>query len=200
MLTSISPLGERARHNRWAVTASWYLAASALAAAAIGAALGLLGSTAGAPLWVRAGLLAVLAVAAAAWDLAGRAAPGPRRQVDEDWLNRYRGWVYGAGFGAQLGAGVTTIVTTATIWLYLLAALVSGSWRLGALIGVAFGVARALPLLSAGTVRSFPQLQRRHGALVALAPVAGRVTVALTTAAAVSLGVVAAVAATGGSS
>lgn len=34
--------------------------------------------------------------------------PGPARQVDEDWLARYRGWVYGAGFGTQLGLGVVT--------------------------------------------------------------------------------------------
>ena len=39
---------------------------------------------------------------------------GRRRQVNEDWMARYRGWAYGAGFGLQLGLGVVTIVTTAS--------------------------------------------------------------------------------------
>ena len=193
MLTSISPLGERARHNRWAVTVSSYLAASTLVALAVGATLGALGSLAGVGISARAAVLGGLAAAAAAADGFGLRVPGPRRQVDEDWLNRYRGWAYGAGFGAQLGAGVTTIVTTAAIWLYLAAALLSGSWLAGAATGAAFGLARSVPLLGAGTVRSFPQLQRRHAALVQAAPAAGRITVAAVGAAALAAALLAAV-------
>ncbi|MCU4183198.1 hypothetical protein K6U06_02410 [Acidiferrimicrobium sp. IK] len=200
MLTSISPLGERARHNRWSITVAWYVAASVAAAAAMGTVLGAAGSAlagvAGAP--ARAGVLGALAALAVVIDGTGAPVPGPRRQVDEDWLNRYRGWVYGAGFGAQLGAGVTTIVTTATVWLYLAAALLSGSWLPGAMIGATFGLVRALPLVGAGRVRSFAGLQRRHGALVRMAPVATGVTVGATAVAAVGLGVVAAVAAVAG--
>ena len=33
--------------------------------------------------------------------------------VHEQWLTRYRGWVYGVGFGAQLGFGLVTIITSA---------------------------------------------------------------------------------------
>ncbi len=200
MLTSISPLGERARHNRWSITVSSYVASSVAAAAGIGLLLGLIGSVAGASLAERAVMLAVLAVAAAAADGLGAQAPGPRRQVDEDWLNRYRGWAYGAGFGAQLGAGVATIVTTATIWLYLAAALVSGAWWLGAAVGAAFGLARSLPLMGAGRVRSFSQLQQRHATLVRVAPLARRVTTSFAAAAAVTLVAVAIAASTAGSS
>ena len=53
--------------------------------------------------------------------------PGPRRQVNERWLDEYRGWVYGLGFGAQLGLGVTTIVTSAATYVALFAALLSGT-------------------------------------------------------------------------
>jgi hypothetical protein len=35
----------------------------------------------------------------------GSGCPSWQRQVDERWLTTYRGWVYGAGFGFQLGAG-----------------------------------------------------------------------------------------------
>jgi hypothetical protein len=191
MLTSISPLGERARHNRWAITVSWYVAASVSVAAATGALLGALGGLAGVSLVVRAAILAGLALLAAVTDGRGVQAPGLRRQVDEDWLNRYRGWVYGAGFGAQLGAGWTTIVTTATVWLYLAAALLAGSWRAGLAVGATFGLVRALPLVSVGRVRSFAQLQRRHADLRRMAPVAARVTVAVAGAAAIGSGLVA---------
>ena len=45
-----------------------------------------------------------------------RRLPTTRRQVNEDWMGRYRGWVYGGAFGAQLGSGVATIVTSAAVY------------------------------------------------------------------------------------
>ena len=45
--------------------------------------------------------------------------PSMRRQVDEDWLSRYRRWVYATGFGWQLGTGVTTIVTSRVTYALL---------------------------------------------------------------------------------
>ena len=47
--------------------------------------------------------------------LGGVGLPSMRRQVNEEWLNRYRGWVYGLGFGAQVGTGVLTIVTISAV-------------------------------------------------------------------------------------
>ncbi len=113
MLASISPLGERARRQHFFITAVSYIVAAALAGAAIGGALGGLGALLGVgfdPVGMIA--LAVLAVVGFAVDGAwfGLRVPGLRRQVDEDWLTRYRGWVYGAGYGAQLGVGFATIV------------------------------------------------------------------------------------------
>jgi hypothetical protein len=82
------------------------------------------------------------------------ALPGPRRQVNEEWLGRYRGWVTGIGFGFQLGLGVVTIVTTAAVYSLLVVAALSGSPATGAVIGAAFGLVRALPILAVGRVRS----------------------------------------------
>jgi hypothetical protein len=53
------------------------------------------------------------ALVALALDLSPRPVPGPRRQVDDRWRDQYRGWVYGLGYGVQLGVGVTTIVSSA---------------------------------------------------------------------------------------
>jgi hypothetical protein len=73
--------------------------------------------------------------------------------VNEDWLGRYRGWVIGVGFGAQLGLGVTTIVSTAAVYATGAAALLAGSAAAGAAVGAAFGGARAATLLASRRVR-----------------------------------------------
>src|SRR4051812_36831787 len=111
MLTSISPLGERARSHRWGVTATAYVVGSVLGGATTGAVLGLAGSRLHASTTVLL-VAAVGCLVAAALDVAGRVPTG-HRQVDEDWLVRYRGWVYGLAFGYQLGLGIVTVVTSA---------------------------------------------------------------------------------------
>ena len=105
MLTSISPLGERTRGNRWWLTVWWLSLGAVLGGAAIGAALGALGQALAGSLGdvARLVLLAGACALAAAWDMSSRRLPG-RRQVNEDWLVAYRSWVYGTGFGLQLGA------------------------------------------------------------------------------------------------
>src|SRR4051794_41008151 len=122
MLASIHPLGERARNRRWGVTVSAYLAASTVAAAALGGVLGALGAVLPLPAGGSVGLALLvigLCAAALAFDvsLGGLRLPTVHRQVDKDWLDRYRGWVVGAGFGLQLGLGVVTIVTTSAVYL-----------------------------------------------------------------------------------
>jgi hypothetical protein len=135
------------------VTVTAFAVAATAAGAAAGALLGGLAAALGVgmgPLWLLgAGVLAAIAVDA----IPGVHAPGPRRQVNEEWLHRYRGWVYGVGFGAQLGLGVTTIVSTAAVYATGAAAFLTGSPALGAIVGAAFGAARAATLLGAARVR-----------------------------------------------
>lgn len=163
MLTSISPLGERARGNRWWLTVGWLALGAVLGGAAVGAALAALGealagsSSDGVGLVVLAGACAV----AAAWDLSGRRLPG-RRQVNEDWLVAYRSWVYGAGFGLQLGAGVATVVNTALVPLFMLAALLAGDLAAGLVMGAVFGAARGASLALSSRVRTPDDLRRLH--------------------------------------
>ena len=163
MLTSISPLGERARGNRWSVTVLWLGLGAAGGGAAVGLALGALGqaSLAAVGSGTRLVLLAVAAAAAAVWDLSGRRLPG-RRQVNEDWLVAYRSWVYGAGFGLQLGAAVATVVNTALVPLFMLAALLAGDVTVGLVIGAAFGATRGASLVLGRRVRTPDDLRRLH--------------------------------------
>src|SRR5436190_18791105 len=114
MLGSITPLGERSRGRRWGITVTAFALAAGAAGAALGAALGAAGGLVDVSATPRTALLGLAVAAAVVVDVVpGVRAPGPRRQVNEAWLHRYRGWVYGAGFGLQLGLGVTTIVSTA---------------------------------------------------------------------------------------
>ena len=114
----------------------------------LAAVLGALCPTGGAgrrpPSWSRRSLLLV----GLALDLrfGGLALPSWRRQVDEAWIGRYRGWVVGVGFGAQLGFGLVTIITSSTTYAVVVLAVLSGPRGRGALLGGAFGLVRAVPL------------------------------------------------------
>ncbi len=169
MLGSITPLGQRARGSRFWPTATAYMVASAFAGAAVGVALGSLGAPLfGSLSWTaRVAILGSGALVGVAFDLgiAGLRLPTVHRQVNEEWMQRYRGPVFGAGFGFQLGAGVVTIVTTSAIYATLLAETLAGSVVPAAVIGLVFGTARALPILVVSRVREPRQLGRVQGAL-----------------------------------
>jgi hypothetical protein len=186
MLTSISPLGERARGNRWTTTVTAYVVASVLGGLTTGGLLGLAGASLDVSPLVAA---AVCAVAALADGL--RRLPTIRRQVDEDWLTRYRGWVYGLGYGYQLGLGFVTIVTSAATYAVLALCLLSGSVGAGLAIGGCFGLVRALPILALRRADTPDRLRAVAARLEVLAAGAGRATTVVLAAAAVTLAVTA---------
>ncbi len=183
MLTSITPLGERGRASRWAVTVTAYVVGSCAGGLAVGALGGLLGRLL--PLELRpvgVAAVALLAVAAALAVLVELrllpAPPAPARQVDEDWLHRYRGWVYGAGFGAQLGMGIVTIVTSTSVYVALLLAVLTGSAAGGAAVGLVFGLVRALPVLALRSVTTPARLTAAARRTALLEPLARRAVAA----------------------
>jgi hypothetical protein len=163
MLASITPLGERGRQATWAVTVTAFLLGALGAAAGLGAALGLLGSVLpGLTLDARLAGFGAAALAALAIELGPFRVPGPDRQVNERWLDEYRGWVYGLGYGGQLGLGITTVVSSTSTYLAIVAAVLSREPALGALIFGAFGLARGLTPLAAAWVRQPQQLMDLH--------------------------------------
>jgi len=169
MLGSITRLGESGRNARWWVTVTWFGFGALAAGALAGAAMGLAGSGLAGILGGRGAalMLGLLAAAGLGLDihLAGLRLPSVTRQVDETWLARYRGWVYGVGFGFQLGLGVVTIVTSSAVYLALAAALLTGSPAAGLLIGATFGAVRAASVLPGGWVHRPPDLFRVDGLL-----------------------------------
>ncbi|MEY2421815.1 MAG: hypothetical protein QOI95_1882 [Acidimicrobiaceae bacterium] len=181
MLSSITPLGERGRNSRFAVAASFFVAGSLLGGAAVGFLAGALGRLVvpDQPT-VAAVVIAALALIGAAFDarIAGLRLPTITRQVDERWLQKYRGWVYGFGFGAQLGTGLATIVSSAAVYVMVVAAVFTGSIAGGTVIGVTFGLVRGASILFARRVQTPEQLRRFHRGLAANATRSERVGVA----------------------
>jgi hypothetical protein len=175
MLSSITPLGERSRGATWGVTVACFVVGSALAGTALGWLAGLLGSVAldGASGDLRLAILAGTIALGLALDLTGRL-PTVRRQVNENWLTAYRGWVYGAGFGLQLGAGAATIVTTAAVYVTFLAALLTADPVAGAVIGGIFGLLRGAAVLAAARVRTPQRLISFSSRVQSLSSPAGR--------------------------
>jgi MFS family permease len=164
MLASITPLGERGRQSHWSITVTAFAIGATAAGAAAGALLGALGTLlpGSADGGVRTAVIAAALIGALALELSSTAVPGPRRQVDERWLDRYRGWVYGLGYGAQLGLGIVTVVTSAATYVVLLCALASGGAVAGLAIMGLYGVLRGLTPLLASGVRTPQQLLALH--------------------------------------
>ncbi|MBX3286197.1 MAG: hypothetical protein KF703_12690 [Actinobacteria bacterium] len=175
MLSSLTPMTEAGRGNRFGVTAAWFatggvaggLSLGALAAAGAAGidAVGLAPST-------RLALGAVVALATAAVDLGllGVELPIFKRQVDDAWLRRYRSWVYGAGFGWQIGFGVATYIMTAGVLLTIALALLTASPALALAVGGVFGLVRGSAVLIGRSATTPAALGAVHQRLEALAP------------------------------
>lgn len=179
MLSTLTPLGERARGHRYGSTAAWFVAGAATGGASLGlpvaglaAAVGRLGPTPDARLWAAGGAALVAAVSdagVARWRL-----PAHRRQVNERWLDGYRSWVYGAGFGWQIGAGVVTYITTAAVYLLVALAVLTGNPLVALALCAWFGLLRGLAVLLTRHLRSAADLLAFHRRFEAGLPRADR--------------------------
>ena len=124
---------ERGRNHRYYSTATWFVLGAVLGGATLGLGTALLGARGRAPSTsrppTRSGSAAVLAAVSIASDLklGGFRLPSHTRQVNEAWLDQFRSWVYGGGFGWQIGVGLATYVTTAAVYLMIAMAALTGS-------------------------------------------------------------------------
>ena len=147
MLSTITPVTEAARGRRYGLTVGWFLAGAVLGGlcfGTVGAVLAAIGAGLDLTTTATLGTAAVLALVAAAFDarVGGLDLPGHGRQVNETWLTRYRSWVYGGGFGWQIGVGLATYIVTAGVYLTLLLAGLTASPGTALAVGVVFGITR----------------------------------------------------------
>ena len=147
MLSSITPMAEAGRGNRFGRTASWFLVGAVFG----GVSLGFIASLAAGAVGVidpsdsvRWAIAGVLALCTAGIDLGVFRVELPifKRQVNDAWLRRYRSWVYGAGFGWQIGFGVATYIMTAGVFLTIVLAVLTANPVAAVAIGATFGVVR----------------------------------------------------------
>jgi hypothetical protein len=164
MLTSINPGAERGRRHRYSVTAAWFILGGVLGGLTLGLVAALLAASVTAvglsidarvAIGAGAALLAVLVDQGAV----GIEMPVLRRQVNERWLDEFRGWFYGIGFGWQIGVGVATYVMTAAVGLTVVLAGLSGRPVAAAAICTLFGLVRGSWVLLTVRVRSADELR-----------------------------------------
>lgn len=182
MLSTITPIGERGRNHRYRATATWFVVGAVAGGAVLGGLMALLAAGArlvGLPGPTALSSATVAAAVAAASDsrLFGRRLPVIRRQVNERWLDRYRSWVYGAGFGWQIGVGLTTYIMTAGVYLTIVLAALTASPLVALAVGTLFGLVRGLAVLLGRGLTTPEALTRFHRRFDSLGP---RVRVAVT--------------------
>jgi sulfite exporter TauE/SafE len=176
MLSSIHPLGERARSNRWWLTVTAFTVGASVTGAVVGLGLGasgarLLRSVSHSSItWAAATVVIVAAIL----DLARVSPPGPERQVNEAWIGHYRGWVYGGAFGIELGTGIMTYVVTWGVYATFAVEFLSRSPLGGLFIGGVFGFGRSLALLAARFIDRPSRLTAFHERMASLGPVVRR--------------------------
>jgi hypothetical protein len=173
MLSTVTPLAEAGRGRRWAPTAAWFVAGAVLGGLTLGALMAGLAAIVGAFGLSTTTVLAVatltaLVCAASDLDPFGRHLPFHGRQVNERWLDQYRAWVYGGGFGWQIGCGLATYITTAGMYLTIVLCALTGLPLVALAVGAGFGLIRGLAIFAGRRITSPDGLlavHRRFGAL-----------------------------------
>jgi hypothetical protein len=183
MLATVTPLAERGRGHRYRSTAAWFVAGGAAGGAALGLCMAALAAgihAAAVPTTTVAVVACAGAVLAAASDarLGGFHLPFHSRQVNERWLDQFRPWVYGAGFGWQIGAGLVTYIKKAALYLMILLAALTAGPVTALIVGVLFGLVRGLAVFLGRGITSTAALARFHRRFTDLDPVALVVVVA----------------------
>jgi hypothetical protein len=164
MLSTITPMAEAGRGHRFRSTAVWFVVGSVVGGLTLGGLMGgialVVGDLGTTAMWI----VAVASLVAAASDgrLGGFHLPGHDRQVNERWLDRYRSWVYGAGFGWQIGVGLATYIMTAGLYLLILMGALSNSLWAALTMGALFGLVRGLAVYLAAGLDSGDKLLAFH--------------------------------------
>jgi len=184
MLSTITPLGERAKGHSYRSTAGWFVIGATVGGATLGGvialvatgvdALGLTPTAAGS-----AALVAALVCAVSDAGVLGRRLPIHHRQVNERWLDRYRPWVYGAGFGWQIGTGLATYITTAAVYLMVALGALAAHPLVGLAVGTGFGFLRGSAVLVTRNLTTADRLLSFHRRFTAAGPSVGRAVTAV---------------------
>jgi MFS family permease len=184
MLSSLTPLAERGRGHRYRTTVAWFIVGGLIGGCALGATAALFAlalRAVGPSNDVALGVVALAALIAFTSDLElfGFRLPIHHRQVNERWLDQFRAWVYGVGFGFQIGMGLATYIMTAALYLLVVLAALSQSVVIALTLGAVFGFVRGLAVLLGRTITSPETLRSFHRRFSAVGPQVRLVTIAV---------------------
>jgi hypothetical protein len=184
MLASITPLSEEGRGHRFRHTAFWYVAGSLLGGATLGLCIAALTVAVGAIALTSHEVILVALIAGAIAVLSDTGAGGfhlpvHHRQVNERWLDCFRPWVYGVGFGWQIGTGLATYIMTAGVYLMIVLSALNREPWLSFAFGLLFGLVRGLSVCLGRHILSPETLTEFHRRFYGWGPVVRRVTVAV---------------------
>jgi hypothetical protein len=196
MLSQITPIGEASRGHRYRITATWYVVGAVVGGATLGALIALLARAVEAVALSTTTTLVLAAVVALLGGLVdsrllGFGPPFLLRQVNEYWLNKYRAYVYALGFGWQIGAGITTYIMTAAVFVTVLLGALGASPWIGFAVGVWFGFVRGMTVWVTARATTQPRMFALHRRFDALGePIRRAVIVVQLGAAVVAIGAV----------
>ncbi|MGZ8756209.1 MAG: hypothetical protein ACXW15_13595 [Acidimicrobiia bacterium] len=167
MLSTITPMAEAGRGHSFRSTSVWFVIGSVSGGLTLGgmmAAIALVVTGLEASTTMALGIVAAASLITAASDgrVAGFHLPGHDRQVNERWLDQYRSWVYGAGFGWQIGVGLATYIMTAGVYLLILVGGLTASPWIAIALGALFGLVRGLAVYLAAGLDSGEKLLSFH--------------------------------------
>lgn len=155
MVGTIAPVGYRDMpfgKLHWLLSALFYTLGATVGGGLTGASLAYLSGLALNPFILNeshipsiTGLLAVF-YALHEMDIASLPHPQRRKQVPSKWRHRFHPYLTTCLYGLMLGTGLLTYIPTASYFILVFAAAVSGSPATGALILSVYGAARALLL------------------------------------------------------
>ncbi len=182
MLSTITPLSERARGHSYRATSAWFVAGATAGGVSLGLAMAGLSAVVrsfhpGAVVVGALALAASLVAAVSDSGLAGVRLPYHRRQVNERWLDHFRPSIYGLGFGWQIGTGVATYITSAGVYLMVVLGALAGHPLAALGVGTGFGLLRGTAVLLTRRLTDPSLLREFHRRFLAIGPRVGRVLV-----------------------
>jgi hypothetical protein len=166
MVETLAPAGYAGRLRTTLVACATFTAGALVGGVITFGGLGLLGQWLGAGGTGAAAVAAAVAIAAAIGEARGvRIVPQVRRQVPESW-RRVMPVPLAAGlYGVLLGLGFTTFILTFAVWALAAVSVALGDPQLGAVLGLAFGAGRALPVIALAPVAETDRGNAAHAAM-----------------------------------
>ena len=162
MVETLAPSGYAGRLRTSLLACATFTAGALAGGAVTFGGLAGLGSLIGAGSGPALVAAAALAISAAVGELRGRRiVPQVRRQVPESWRRLLPVPLAAGLYGILLGLGFTTFILSFAVWALAGLSVAIGDPALGALVGLAFGAGRALPVVALA-----PAIGSRAGARV----------------------------------